>query len=154
MLQRHKGLNKDRRNPEWMSRQEITVGMIQGKLPQEDCTKLVPAPRSIKDAGTVLLIDAAEALSLMTPRRDRQSIILTQMRMLNSGMLQNIAPEAIVAPLITADYDIVDLGILLEDLGYAGDLYALTRPLPRAELVIREVGAACPRLTVRLLEIG
>lgn len=128
--------------------------MIQGMLPQEDCTKLVPTPRSIKDAGTVLLIDAAEALPLMAPRRDRQSIVLTQMRMLNAGMLQNIAPEAIVAPLITSVYDIVDLGLLLEDLGYTGDLYALTRPLPRAELVIREVSAACPRLTVRLLEIG
>ena len=60
--------------------------------------------------------------------------------------------DAIVGPLISSDWDIVDLGTTLESLGYSGNLYALTRPLPRAELVVREVGAACPGLTVHLLE--
>ena len=74
------------------------------------------------------------------------------MRMIGSIMLQNVDPDAIIAPLITPNWDVVDLGILLEELGYTGTLYALTKPLPRAELVLREVGAVCPRLTVRLLE--
>ena len=42
----------------------------------------------------------------------------------------------------------------LEDLGFTVDLFALTRPLPRAELVVREVGAVCPRPTVHLLEMA
>lgn len=133
--------------------QEIAVGMIQGKLSQEDCTTLVPVARSVEGARTVLLIDAADVLSRLSPRPGHQSVVLTQMRMLSDTMLANVRPDAIVAPLITADYDIVDLGILLEELGYRGDLYALTRPLPRAELVILEVGAVCPRLNVRLLEL-
>jgi len=133
--------------------QEIAVGMIQGKLSQEDCTTLVPVARSVEGAHTVLLIDAADVLSRLSPRPGHQSVVLTQMRMLSDTMLANVRPDAIVAPLITADYDIVDLGILLEELGYRGDLYALTRPLPRAELVILEVGAVCPRLNVRLLEL-
>ena len=128
--------------------------MIQGKLPKEDCTTLVPLARSVESARCVLLIDASEALSVLSPRPGHQSVVLTQMRMLCKSMLANVRPDAIIAPLITADYDIVDLGILLEDLGYRGDLYALTRPLPRAELVILEVGAVCPRLNVRLLELG
>lgn len=127
--------------------------MIQGKLPKEDCTTLVPAAHSIEDARTVLLIDAAAALPLLKPQPGRQSVVLTQMRMLCQSMLANVRPDAIVAPLIGPEYDIVDLGILLEDLGHSGDLYALTRPLPRAELVVREVGAVCPRLNVRLLEL-
>ncbi|MFN4098599.1 MAG: hypothetical protein ACK4GT_02365 [Pararhodobacter sp.] len=69
-------------------------------------------------------------------------------------MLTTVQPDAIIAPLIASDWDIVDLGITLQDMGYCGDLYALTRPLPRAELVLREVGAICPRLTVRLLELA
>ena len=56
--------------------------------------------------------------------------------------------------LIASDWDIVDLGMDLESMGFRGDLYALTRPLPRAELVAREVGAVCPGLNVRLLELA
>jgi hypothetical protein len=133
---------------------ESAVGMIQGKPPQPGCTTLVPVAGRIGEGQTLLLIDAAEALQLLSPRPDRQAVVLTQMRMLSETMLKSVCPDAIVAPLITADYDIVDLGILLEELGYVGNLYAMTRPLPRAELVIREVGAVCPRLTVRLLEIA
>ena len=134
--------------------QEIAIGMIQSKLPREDCTTLIPVARSIEDARTILLIDAAEALRLLSPRPDRQAVVLTQMRMLSASMLSRIRPGAVVAPLITADYDIVDLGIRLQELGYRGDLYALTRPLPRAELVIREIAAICPYLNVRLLELA
>ena len=67
-------------------------------------------------------------------------------------MIRTVRPDAIIGPLITADWDIVDLGIELEQMGFRGDLFALTRPLPRAELVIREVSAVCPTLTVRLVE--
>ncbi|MCA2010759.1 hypothetical protein [Pararhodobacter sp. CCB-MM2] len=91
---------------------------------------------------------------MLAPRPDRQSVVLTQMRMLGGAMLNNIDPDAIIAPLISAEWDIVDLGILLEELGFSGTLYAMTKPLPRAELVLREVGAVCPRLTVRLLELA
>lgn len=154
MLHWHNSLNEQGSTPASAFGQGIAVGMIQGKLPREDCTALVPVTRSLKEARTILLIDAAEALSLLSPRPDRQAVILTRMRMLSESMLANVRPDAIIAPLITADYDIVDLGILIEELGHSGDLYALTRPLPRAELVIREVSAVCPRLNVRLLELG
>ena len=128
--------------------------MIQGKLPQETSTTLVPVAPSLTEARRLLLVDASDALPLLAPRPDRQSVVLTQMRMIGSIMLKNVDPDAIIAPLIATHWDIVDLGILLEELGYTGMLYAMTKPLPRAELVLREVGAVCPRLTVRLLEIA
>ena len=132
----------------------MTVGMIQGKVPKQDCTTPRSVANGLADARTVLLVDASEALQRLHPRPDRQSVILTQMRMLCRAMLDKVQPDAIVAPLIASDWDVVDLGVLLQDMGYEGALYAMTRPLPRAELVLREVGAVCPRLTVRLLEIG
>ena len=133
---------------------ESAVDMIQGKLPRLDREPPVPVARAVDAAHTILLIDAPEALSRLQPRPDRQGVVLTQMRMLSASMLSRIRPGAVVAPLITADYDIVDLGIRLQELGYRGDLYALTRPLPRAELVIREIAAICPYLNVRLLELA
>jgi len=128
--------------------------MIQGKVPREHCTTLLPVARLIEDARTILVVDATEALPLLRPQPGRQSVVLTQMRMLGQQMLTTVQPDAVIAPLIASGWDIVDLGMMLQDMGYCRDLYALTRPLPRAELVLREVGAVCPRLTVRLLEIA
>ncbi len=130
----------------------MTVGMIQGKIPMKGSTTLVPVARALQAALTVLVIEAPDALRFLAPRPDGQAVVLTQMRMLSAQMLDTVRPDAIVGPLITSEWDIVDLGIALESLGYSGDLYALTQPLPRAELVVREVGAVCPRLTVHLLE--
>ena len=107
---------------------------------------------SLKAALTVLVIEAPDAMQVLAPSTEQRAVVFTQMRMLSRQMLESVQPDAIVGPLITSDWDIVDLGTTLESLGYSGTLYALTRPLPRAELVVREVGAACPGLTVHLLE--
>lgn len=128
--------------------------MIQGKVPREHSTTLLPVARAIEDARTILVVEASNALPLLRPQPGRQSVVLTQMRMLSAQMLGNVRPDAVIAPLIAAAWDIVDLGVTLQDMGYRGDLFALTRPLPRAELVLREVSAVCPRLTVRLLELA
>jgi hypothetical protein len=128
--------------------------MMQGKVAFGGFDPLVPADSSLRSARSVLIVEAQDVLGLLSPAPHRQSIVLTQKRMLTRQMLETVLPDAIVGPLITSAWDIVDLAIVLEDLGFTGDLYALTRPLPRAELVVREVGAVCPRLTVHLLEMG
>lgn len=127
--------------------------MMQGKIALHGFDPPVSAGSSLRLARAVLIVEAQEALGLLDPAPLRQSVVLTQKRMLSRQMLNSVQPDAIVGPLISPTWDIVDLAIVLEDFGYVGDLYALTRPLPRAELVVREVGAVCPRLTVHLLEI-
>ena len=126
--------------------------MMQGKIALGGFAPLEPARTGLRLARSVLIVEAQEVLGQLAPAPHRQSVVLTQKRMLTRQMLASVQPDAIVGPLIAPCWDIVDLAIVLEDLGYAGDLYALTRPLPRAELVVREVGAVCPRLTVHLLE--
>ena len=76
------------------------------------------------DARTVLVIDAPSSLCQLTPRPGQQSVIVTQKRMLCESMIRTIRPDAIIGPLITAEWDIVDLGLELEKLGYRGDLFA------------------------------
>ncbi|MFN7003674.1 MAG: hypothetical protein ACK4NW_09625 [Roseinatronobacter sp.] len=78
--------------------------------------------------------------------------MLTQLRMLSARMLAQVAPDAIIGPLIADGWDSLDLATTLEDMGYRGNLYILSRPLPRAELVLREVRAFCPALTINLVE--
>lgn len=127
--------------------------MMQGNIALDGFDPLVLADSGLRSARSVLIVEAQEILRLLDPAPHRQSVVLTQKRMLSRQMLDSVLPDAIVGPLITAAWDIVDLAIVLEDLGFTGDLFALTRPLPRAELVVREVGAVCPRLTVHLLEM-
>lgn len=135
-----------------MPRLEFAVQMIQTR--PHDPAHLVapPVDRALEAAQTVLVVDAPAVLRVLQPRPGRQSVVITQKRMLTADMIAAVRPDAVIGPLITSDWDIVDLGQTLETLGYAGDLYALTRPLPRAELVIREVSALCRSLKVRLLE--
>jgi len=128
------------------------VQMMQTKTYDHAPAAPQPLDRVLAAARTVLVVDAPSVLRLLHGQPGRQSVVVTQKRMLTAEMIATVRPDAVVGPLITANWDIVDLGLALEMLGYAGDLYALTRPLPRAELVIREVSALCQGLNVRLLE--
>lgn len=126
--------------------------MPQSKLQHQAMRAVEPADTTLLAAGSVLVVDAPDALRLLSPNPGEQSVVLTRKSLLSESMIASVRPDAVIGPLITRDWDIVDLGITLESLGYRGDLYALTRPLPRAELVIREIGAVCRSLRVRLLE--
>jgi len=131
-----------------------------------------PPPAALRDARTVLVVEAPGALRLLnnTPAQQdtgqhhsgqniatlrdtaRQSVVMTQLRMLNPRMLAQVRPDAVIGPLIGDGWDSLDLAIALEEMGYRGSFFILSRPLPRAELVLREVRACCPLLTITLVE--
>ncbi len=114
---------------------------------------LFPAhPEELRDASSVLLVEAPGAIRFLDATPGKQSVIHTQMRMISTQMLSQVQPDAVVAPLICAQWDILDLGQILQDMGYCGTLFVLTKPLPRAELVLREVRAFCPDIEIRLIE--
>ncbi|MCW1933258.1 hypothetical protein [Pararhodobacter zhoushanensis] len=127
--------------------------MIHSKAPAPDKSAPVAFSGELADARTILVVDAQQAMSVLTPNPRRQSVILTRKSMLGHKMLASVRPDVIIGPLMTQDWDIVDLALMLEALGYRGDLFAVTKPLPRAELVLREVSAVCTHLRVRLLEL-
>ena len=109
-------------------------------------------PAVFCQARTVLVVEAPGALRLLDASPARQGVVMTRLDMLNARMLAQIAPDAVIGPLIAGTWDSLDLATVLEDLGYGGTLFILTRPLPRAELVLRELRACCPTLTIALLE--
>jgi len=112
----------------------------------------VQPPAALRLAHTVLVVEAPGALRLLDDNPARQGVVLTQLRMLNSRMLAQVAPDAVIGPLISDGWDGLDLAIALEEMGYRGELYILSRPLPRAGLVLREMRACCPMLSIALIE--
>jgi hypothetical protein len=126
--------------------------MMQTKTKPSAGWARIAVDETLKAACVVLIVEAPDALAALSPRPGQQSVVVTRKSMLSEQMIDTVQPDAVVGPLISETWDIVDLGLQLEALGYSGDLYVVTAPLPRAELVIREVSALCQGLNVRLLE--
>lgn len=112
----------------------------------------LPPPATLQGAQSVLVVEAPGALRLLERNPSRQHVVLTQLRMLNPRMLSQVAPDAVVGPLIADGWDSLDLAIALEEMGYRKTLCILSRPLPHAELVLREVRAYCPSLEIVMVE--
>lgn len=77
--------------------------------------------------------------------------IYTLFSMIDRRLLNDVQPVAVLAPLITASYDILDVAMLLDSHGFRGTLFIQSKPLPRADLVMRELTALCPSLTLTLV---
>lgn len=105
-------------------------------------------------ARTVLVVEAPAVLPLLDGDGIRRTVVASRMANLGAELLDRVAPQAVVGPLIARDWDILDLALLLAGLRYGGALYACTRPLPRSGLVLDELRASCPGLEIVLLEIG
>jgi hypothetical protein len=65
---------------------------------------------------------------------------------IGARLIETLCPDVIVSPLITRSFDCIDLAQLLETLGYRGAYCAVTRALPRPEMIRTEIRALCPRL--------
>lgn len=70
---------------------------------------------------------------------------------LTSAMIENRAPAAIALAVFGADPDAFRVLSRLARLGYAGRVLALAPPLPRRNLVERELRAQAPRLRLRVV---
>ncbi len=108
----------------------------------------------LAEAGSVLLIEAQEAMSFLLPRPGVQTVVITHRRLLSAGMIQTVRPDVVVAPLIAAKWDLVELADTLVGYGYRGSIFALTKPLPRGELILSELSGLYPPLDFRLLEVA
>lgn len=60
------------------------------------------------------------------------------------ALLARVLPDAALAPLCGAGFDIIDMAERLERLGFGGTLLVAVGPLPDRALVQREIAATCP----------
>jgi hypothetical protein len=79
-------------------------------------------------------------------------VVHTQLRHLSRALLDEVRPDAVVAPLITPEWDVLDLAAQLSALGYTGPLVVRSRPLPRADLVLGELQGLFPNLALAFVE--
>ncbi|MBW6417188.1 hypothetical protein [Celeribacter sp. PS-C1] len=70
---------------------------------------------------------------------------------LTPEILHSINPGSVVAPVISAHFDCLDLAALLQDADYKGAFRAITKGLPRPEIVRNEVRSQFPDLDFDML---
>ncbi len=98
------------------------------------CTPMMPRPTKGSATGTSTHLETVEW-------HDLDQLMLTM-----------IEPDLVVSPLVSDDFDCVDLAFRLTRLGYRGRYVALTEGLPHPAIVRREVRSLCPHLDFDIVE--
>ena len=65
---------------------------------------------------------------------------------LSAELLDQLAPSVIVSPVLALSFDCIELATLLYRLGFTGAYRAVSKSLPKPELIEREVRQICGRL--------
>ncbi len=71
---------------------------------------------------------------------------------LECGVLDRVAPDAVLAPLMAPEWDVLDLAAVLTRSRFKGLLMVVAPPLPSAALVEAEVRALFPTLRFALID--
>ena len=73
---------------------------------------------------------------------------------LTPGRLASLAPRAVLSTLAWPGGDVLEAGMALAELRFAGPYRALAPPLPDSAMIEREVRLHCPGLDFAVIEIG
>lgn len=104
-------------------------------------------------AQTVMLIEGADADTWSAMPHDCVVIALC-FGQLTLAVLKDHLPDCVLMPLFGTDFDAVDVLARLAQFGFAGPVSITGPKLPNAALLQRELSAAAPGMTVRLLQSG
>ena len=70
---------------------------------------------------------------------------------LDQEFMEAHKPDIILSPLVTSQFDVMELAITLDQLDFAGRFRAITAPLPNPELISTEIRFECPALDFDLI---
>ena len=101
----------------------------------------------------VLLIGARHTLPEPLLSMEVVAVDVASFDAVTSELLHSSAPEVVLAPLFSTEFDITDLADRLVSLGYSGALHAYSRPLPAPRMVIDELRRDWPQLSFDLIEL-
>lgn len=113
----------------------------------------ISLPEWLLRDGQVLLVETPAILEHLLHASGKTDPIVTRLELIGPAMLRRIAPIGVIAPLIGRRWDIMDLALRLESARFRGRLLAVSEPLPRGGLVLRELRSSFPDLDIRLLEL-
>lgn len=72
---------------------------------------------------------------------------------LSLDLLNRHQPDVILSPLVTSQYDVMELAIKLDQMNFAGRFRAITAPLPAPEIILSEIRFECPALDFDLIVV-
>jgi hypothetical protein len=108
-------------------------------------------------ARQLLAVDLPESYRGALPRRivDPAFDTVTHLRYseLSPTAFKQLEPDTVVAPLLTKDFDAVELAEYLATLQFTGLLIIVSDVLPNVSIVKREVSRTAPGLTMELYEL-
>ncbi len=117
--------------------------------PDEDAM----AVQSSQGSGPVLAIDCLPALAAVIEARGIGPLVHAHHDHLDARLLAKVDPGLIVAPLVAAGSDAIELCEALRGLGYRGRFSAFAGRLPNARTVLAELRAHCPEIRIDLVEV-
>ena len=69
------------------------------------------------------------------------------------GALEMHGPELVVSPVVTPEFDCLDLAFTLARLGYSGAYRAVARNIPNPAMIVREVKSHCPAMDFDVIPV-
>ncbi|MEO1640150.1 MAG: hypothetical protein AAFU41_13000 [Pseudomonadota bacterium] len=72
---------------------------------------------------------------------------------LTAALLEKLAPALIMAPLVTEEFDAIDVATALAALGYKGRFRAIADDLPNVEMIRRDVRSSVPDIDFDVLAL-
>lgn len=87
----------------------------------------------------VLVIDPSKALPTALRGVSGTNVTIARFSMIDAALIAQLAPDVVLAPLVSPSHDILDLARVLDAAGYTGPLRAYSPPLPNIALVCAEV---------------
>lgn len=99
----------------------------------------VAGPAPVHPGPRILALALAPSLLDFVQDRMGGSCIVARFETLTLQFLAQVMPDTILAPLLGPDFDILDLVDRLKQIGFGGELRALTLPLPDPDAVRAEV---------------
>jgi len=77
--------------------------------------------------------------------------VFCSMNDLTAEFISAYQPDIILSPLMTSQFDVLELAIKLDRLNFEGRFRAITSPLPDPYMILREVRFECPALDFDLI---
>ena len=77
----------------------------------------------------------------------------TSFASLSRELMTEIAPDMVLSPLVSKDFDVIDLARHLADLGYEGSYRVLMQRVPDAAIIRAEVAFVAPHLDFDIFEL-
>jgi hypothetical protein len=118
-----------------------------------DAVRVSPADQAV---GSTNILAVGDTLAWSRGGRQIPSdgtVHFAQFHEVTDILLAELSPRLVLSPLLTRNFDCVDLAQRLAQLGYRGPYRAIDIGLPNPKMIVREIRALVPTLDFEVLRL-